>query len=530
MVTYSRRMYSRRSYRRSGFSKGRRSSTFSSPLKASKVRSQTAGTDLAKFACKIPGKVILAPRVLATVFPNGQLTVEDVPGTVLGQVNIFEALASSEYFTTLRKLYDEVRLNSCSVKVFMDKSEGTLNVSSPSFLYKAAWDRNGLTAPAIPVDFSSRWDTFNRIPVASQYASCVTRSGNFYSAFSSTHSWTASSMGEKQQFISTRHMKDVGLIGLDVDGTDFRDFGCVGSVYRQRFRGLYDDQGMYSSAAAKPTLLIQLESSAVRTASMTFELNCDLTCRGVKVLDGSQFSEKIVNVKANQVQRGVAFKNSDDEVEVGEMVVVENEPLKTVGPLGGPIQIGIPGVKYDGACTIDMSWDPPGDDSGTYVSVSTAHFFCQETSVGAGLAGLGSGSFYKVSNNIRTKRIMAVLYVPKEHVDGVNDAFVCLILSPASALGSLVTPSSLTSVQPDAYDVYMAGFNFSDDDLPDYNYIGFYSDSLPTMQLRTTPFLFNLMVINSNGLSPTRIRSYSYFNPSIIDYTASLTDEPEPVV
>lgn len=223
MVTYSRRTYSRRSYRRSGISKGRRSSTFSSPLKASKVRSQTAGTDLAKFACKIPGRVILAPRVQATVNGN-QTSLDDVLGTVVGQINVFEALSSSEYFSTLRKLYDEVRLNSCSVKVFMDKSEGTLNVSSPSFLYKAAWDRNGLTVPSIPLDFAGRWDTYNRIPVASQYASCVTRSGNFYSAFSSTHSWTASSMGEKQQFISTRHMKDVGLIGLDVSGSDFFSF------------------------------------------------------------------------------------------------------------------------------------------------------------------------------------------------------------------------------------------------------------------------------------------------------------------
>lgn len=529
MVTYSRRMYSRRSYRRSGFSKGRRSSTFSSPLKAYKVRSQIAGTDLAKFSCKIPGKVILAPRVKVSVFPNGQTALEDVPGTVLGQVNVFEALASSEYFTTLRKLYDEVRLNSCSVKVFMDKSEGSLNVSSPSFLYKAAWDRNGLTVPVILADFSSHWDTYNRIPVASQYASCVTRSGNFYSAFSSTHSWSASSMGEKQQFISTRHMKDIGLIGLDVDGSDFQHFGNIGSVYRQRFRGLYDDQGMYSSASAKPTLLIQLESSTVNSASMTFELNCDLTCRGVKVLDGSQFSEKIVNVKANQVQRGVAFKNSDDEVEVGEMVVVENEPLRTVGPLGGPIQIGIPGVKYDGSCTIDMSWDPPGDEPGTYVSLSKVHFFSQTASLADGLNPLGSGSFHKVSNNIRIDRIMAVLYLPKDHEEGINDAFICLVIASTNAVGGLITPSSLSLVQSGAYDVYVCSYNFADWPT-NARFIGCYSDNLDTTSVRTTPYLFNSVMVNTDGSGPYYLRSYSYFNPSIIDYTASLTDEPQPGV
>ena len=528
MVTYSRRMYSRRSYRRSGNSKGRRSSTFSSPLKASKVRSQTAGTDLAKFACKIPGRVILAPRAVASVSPGGGV-LEDVPGTVLGQLNVFEALASSEYFTTLRKLYDEVRLNSCSVKVFMDKSEGTLNVSSPSFLYKAAWDRNGLTVPAIPTDFAGRWDTYNRIPVASQYASCVTRSGNFYSAFSSTHSWTASSMGEKQQFISTRHMKDAGLIGLDVDTSDFSGFGDSGSVYRQRFRGLYYDQGMYSSAAAKPTLLIQLESSAVKLAAMTFELNCDLTCRGVKVLDGSQFSEKVVNVKPNQVQRGVAFKNSDDEVEVGEMVVVENEPIKTVGPLGGPIQIGIPGVKYDGSCTIDMSWDPPGDEPGTHVTVSKAHFFSQTTNIVDGFRALYTGSFHRVSNDLLVQRFMAILYIPKDHEEGINDAFVCLVIAPVSSVGSRITPGTLTSVPSSAYDVYVCGFDLAE--WPDSaRYIYFYSDNLGTTEVRTTPYLFNSIQINTDGTSVDLHRAYSYFNPSIIDYTASLTDEPHPEV
>ena len=527
MVTYSRRTYSRRSYRRSGFSKGRRSSTFSSPLKASKVRSQVAGTDLAKFACKIPGKVVLAPRVQAFASGN-QTSLDDVLGTVVGQINVFEALSSSEYFSTLRKLYDEVRLNSCSVKVFMDKSEGTLNVSSPSFLYKAAWDRNGLTVPAIPVDFASRWDTYNRIPVASQYASCVTRSGNFYSAFSSTHSWTASSMGEKQQFISTRHMKDIGLIGLDVDGSDISaGFGAVGSVYRQRFRGLYDDQGMYSSAAAKPTLLIQLESSTVRTASMTFELNCDLTCRGVKVLDGSQFSEKIVNVKANQVQRGVAFKNSDDEVEVGDMVVVENEPIKTVGPLGGPIQIGIPGVKYDGSCTIDMSWDPPGDDPGTYVTVSKAHFFSQKANVDDGFNALYTGSFHKVSNDIHVHRIMAILYIPKDHEEGINDAFVCLVIAPVSSVGSRTIPETLTSIPSSAYNVYVCGFNLAE--WPDSaRFIYFYSDNLDTTEVRTTPYLFNSIQITTDGTAVTRLKAFNFFNPSIIDYTASLTDEPQP--
>lgn len=325
-------------FSKSSFSRNRKRSygskrSFSSsrPRTLFKKRPYTSptGNDVSKFTCKVIDQVYLYPHVDA----EGH----NVLGYVYGLINVWGYLAKSPYAVNIRQLYDEVRINSCSVKTILKASTGDVTQTRPSFVYKAAWDRNGIT-------YSNEW---NLVPTAGQYASNVIRSGNFYAPFMSSHTISCSSLGEKAQYIATKHLGDSGLCWAQ-------------NTSDPRF-GTYDPTGMYASQPFKPVLLVQMECDQISGGVYQVEIAYDITCRGIKVLDGSQTSQRVPTATDEDVRRGVPYQKPDGTVSVGEMIIVDPQNLELVDqPLGGnvPIQIGIPGVKYDGACTITLDVEP----------------------------------------------------------------------------------------------------------------------------------------------------------------------------
>ena len=255
-----------------------------------------------------------------------------------GWVNMWKLLSGSSYGPILSKLYDEVRLDSVKLD-FVFKSADGLVSTSPAYIVAFAWDRNGISTSEVGSD---------GVPKAlpSNYSSVVQRNGNFYQAFKYSTSVYASSMAEKSQYVPASALADYNSSGV---GDMLKYLTTASSTY---YNG--------GSYVFRPTILVSLRVPTVAITSAVFSVTAsfNVTCRGIRMLatgpfnlpDGSFATE-------NDVRLGKSYYNDAGNIESGTLVTVSPQQI-VVGQLGGDIQIGTPGVFYDGSTVVHFEDSP----------------------------------------------------------------------------------------------------------------------------------------------------------------------------
>ena len=314
-----RRAYSRSSYSRRGASSLRK---FSS-------RTTKQGRDTATQTCKTSVDIVLNAYHPAV---SGKSSV------CFGWVNMWKLLSGSSYGPILSKLYDEVRLDSVKLD-FVFKSADGLVSTSPAYIVAFAWDRNGISTSEVGSD---------GVPKAlpSDYSSVVQRNGNFYQAFKYSTSVYASSMAEKSQYVPASALADYNSSGV---GDMLKYLTTVNSTY---YNG--------GSYVFRPTILVSLRVPTVAITSAVFSVTAsfNVTCRGIRMLatgpfnlpDGSFATE-------NDVRLGKSYYNDAGNIETGTLVTLSPQQI-VVSQLGGDIQIGTPGVFYDGSTVVHFEDTP----------------------------------------------------------------------------------------------------------------------------------------------------------------------------
>ena len=130
--------------------------------------------------------------------------------------NIWNALNDSPMFRTLRKCYDQIRINNVKVKFSLLQALSMTGSNCPVF--GTIWDRNGFHPEQYDPDttdyldgknFAWRWDKF------ASYSSFEKRSMSSGSAFNCTVSIAPSNMAEKSMYVSTADISTPSGDGSD---------------------------------------------------------------------------------------------------------------------------------------------------------------------------------------------------------------------------------------------------------------------------------------------------------------------------
>jgi len=315
-----RRAYSRPSYTRRGASSLRK---FSS-------RATKQGRDTASQTCKTS---------IDLVFNALNPDQTGKSSVCFGWMNMWKLLSGSSYGPILAKLYDEVRMDSVKLD-FVFKSADGLVSTSPAYIVAFAWDRNGISV--------SELNPTTGVPKAmpSEYSSVVQRNGNFYQAFKYSTSIYASSMAEKSQFVPASALADYNSTGV---GNMLR--------YLTTANGAYENGGSY---VFRPTILVSVKVPTVAISSAVFSVTAsfNVTCRGVRMLATGPFNlPDGTFATENDVRLGKSYYNDAGNIETGTLVTLSPQHI-VVGQLGGDIQIGTPGVFYDGSTVVHFEDSP----------------------------------------------------------------------------------------------------------------------------------------------------------------------------
>ena len=314
-----RRAYSRPSYSRRVSSSGRKFST----------RATKQGRDTASQTCK------------TSIDYDIHAYQPDASGkstTCFGWINMWGLLANSSYGPILAKLYDEVRMDSVKLD-FVFKSADGLVSTSPAYIVAFAWDRNGIS--------ESEVDSLG-FPKAkpNDYSSVVQRNGNFYQAFKYSTSIYASSMAEKSQYVPASALADLGP-------------SAAGDMlkYLSTKSSTYINGGSY---VFRPTVLVSVKvpTTAITKATFSVTASFNVTCRGIRMLSTGPFNlPDGTFATENDVRLGKSYYNGAGNIETGTLVTLSPQRI-AVGQLGGDIQIGTPGIFYDGSTVVHFEDAP----------------------------------------------------------------------------------------------------------------------------------------------------------------------------
>lgn len=345
----------RSSYRRSSSrSYGRKGSSFKSKFSPKSVRQ---GRDTAVQTCKTTFDFVLSSGRDSSVKVS----------SVYGWINVWTALAGSEYGPILSKLYDEVRLDGVKFDYVFKSADGLVS-TNPSYIVSFAWDRNGISSTE--TISAPNGDLYPKAE-PKDYSSVVQRNGNFYQGFKYSTGVTASSMAEKSQFVPASALAT-------------RPGGVMNEMgeYLGYKTGFYRNGGSY---CFRPTHLVMLQVPTATITGATFQVTItfNLTCRGVRMLATGPLTSVVGSTALpSDVRFGKDFYTGSGNLETGTLVTLSPGQI-VVGALGGDIQIGTPGVFYDGSTVLHYQ-DSPEDPltfnishylvgNNTYLNSSVTH-------------------------------------------------------------------------------------------------------------------------------------------------------------
>lgn len=322
--SYSRKPYSRSTYARKS-SMGRRFS----------AKTTRQGRDTVSQTCKTSTEI--------TLLPDHPLVGLGKANEVIFTLNMWTLLAGSQYGQIIPKMYDEVRLDGVTLDFVFKNADGVLS-TTPAFIASFAWDRNGIST----TEMKPNGDYLIPKIKPNGLSSLEQKNGNYFQAFKYRSSIYASSIAEKGQFVPASALADT--VG-GVPGDMLKYLGLA--------NGGYINGGSY---CFRPTMLISVKSPIENLTSASFSVTASfrLTCRGVRMLlQGPLSFSPTLLAESSDVRLGKMFYNSSNIPETGSLVTLSPQEI-LVGQLGGDIQIGTPGVFYDGSTVVKFQ-DTPAD-------------------------------------------------------------------------------------------------------------------------------------------------------------------------
>lgn len=258
------------------------------------------------------GNVIIAPSGTA-----GSAAMPNYSGTTA--FSAYLNLIKSNYFLSLLKMYDQVRLN--SVKIKITPTQSVLLTGQAQSVFVSAWDRNGLNNPAEAPSFSE---------IAS-YSSAFQKAINLQATtWNATRMIRASTIQEKSFFIPTGQI-------VSIFGTDTSESGAL-IGQGQSLITPWNPQLLFGVLVSSPTFangqVNNTSNVLANTQTWNYFAECEwnVTFRGVRYdIGGSAPIVNAATVSNTTAALGVGYASQPTDQDI------QSDLLSTISvPVSGP--------------------------------------------------------------------------------------------------------------------------------------------------------------------------------------------------
>lgn len=178
--------------------------------------------------------------------------------------NIYNALRRSPMYGAFASMYDQVKLNSCTVHVTQKYANASIQTPAAPLQIVTAWDRSGIEYS--PTDEELQPNTYYN---TAQRSSAFSKSALYGSSYKTTRTLYPSSIEEKGQYISTARLANADPAPEETD---------EGYPYTLRESGSYKFKPTFLLACLTQTTAAQ----NVQIAQFDIDYEIVVTFRGLR--------------------------------------------------------------------------------------------------------------------------------------------------------------------------------------------------------------------------------------------------------